>query len=118
MSELIHSPTDIGHQPQPCRLSQGPGSAILLQLNGASQNFVLRGIVPTYAESNLDNMHGNIFGYYYLTRQQLGCSKGRSAGRPRLRPPEQYLPGRNQRKIFPGGLSLLECNHYFRPGSE
>jgi len=43
----------------------------VVRLNGVSQEFTLRGIVPTNAEAGFENMMGALLGFYYLDTSAL-----------------------------------------------
>ncbi|MBI5961643.1 MAG: ABC transporter permease, partial [Chloroflexi bacterium] len=65
LSELIQAPTDIV-------ISRNLADTLdakvgdTLGLSGATEQFTLRGIVPTKVEGGFENILGNIIGYYYV----------------------------------------------------
>lgn len=65
LSDLLQNPTDIVISRN---LADTLGAEVgdMLRVNGATTDFVLRGIVPLDAESGLENIGGSLFGYFYL----------------------------------------------------
>ncbi len=65
LHELIQQPTDIVISRNLAdTLNASVGDT--LALSGATENFTLRGIVPTKVEGGFDNFVGNLIGYYYI----------------------------------------------------
>ncbi|HEX3052955.1 MAG TPA: ABC transporter permease, partial [Aggregatilineaceae bacterium] len=52
----------------------------VVRLNGVSQEFTLRGIVPTNAEAGIENMMGALLGFYYLDTSALQYYTDAEAG--------------------------------------
>jgi len=65
LRDLLQNPSDIViNRSMADDLNAEVGDTI--RLNGARQDFTLRGILPDDAESGFENILGNIFGYYFV----------------------------------------------------
>lgn len=71
LSAVLQAPTDMVLSRN---LADSLGAEVgdTLKVSGATQNFTVRGIVPTKDEGGFENIIGNIIGYYYLDLSALG----------------------------------------------
>jgi ABC-type antimicrobial peptide transport system permease subunit len=65
LSEVLQAPTDIVLSQN---LADDLGAHVgdTVRLSGASQDFIVRGIMPTSEESGYENILGALFGYYFI----------------------------------------------------
>jgi predicted lysophospholipase L1 biosynthesis ABC-type transport system permease subunit len=83
LHELLREPTDIV-------ISRNLADTLdaqvgdTLRLSNVEQGFTLRGIVPTDAESGLENLSGSLFGYYYVDLGALDLFVGAQPGADRI----------------------------------
>ena len=83
LDELLREPSDVVISRN---LADTLGAQVgdTLRLSNASQDFTLRGIVPTDAESGFENISGSLFGYYYVDLSAVDLFEGTQPGADRM----------------------------------
>jgi ABC-type antimicrobial peptide transport system permease subunit len=83
LSEVLQAPTDIVlSQNLADDLNANVGDAV--RLSGGSEDFIVRGIMPTDEESGFENVLGSLFGYYFIDVRSVNLLANMKPGAEQL----------------------------------
>ncbi len=83
LSEVLQAPTDIVlSQNLADKLDANVGDTV--RLSGGSQDFIVRGIMPSDEESGFENIFGALFGYYFIDVRSVSLFADMNPGADQL----------------------------------